>query len=367
MRRGTVRTWAFVHKWSSIVCTAFLLMLCVTGLPLIFHEEIDHATGARVELPTLPGAPLLSLDMILARALATRPGEVPLYMSFDTDRPVVNVTTGARPDVEAPAMHFMSLDYRTGAILPVEPPGGVLEFLLRLHTDMFLGLGGMLFLGAMGLLFFVAIVSGVVLYAPLMARRRFGEVRHDRKARVRWLDLHNLMGIVTLMWASVVGLTGVINTLVTPATDYWKNAELARMTSTVAAGPTIGRVTASVQAALDNAVAAAPGMRPQFIAFPGVAYSSDRHLAVFLQGKTLATQRLLTPALIDARTGALEAIAPMPWYMQALQLSQPLHFGDYAGLPLKIVWALFDLVTIVVLGSGLYLWLWKPRVPRAVG
>ena len=292
MRRGTVRTWAFVHKWSSVICTAFLLMLCVTGLPLIFHEEIDHATGARVELPALPGAPLLSLDTMLARALATRPGEVPLYMSFDTDRPVVNVTTGARPNVDAPAMHFLSLDHRTGAILPAEPPGGILEFLLRLHTDMFLGLGGMLFLGAMGLLFFIAIVSGVVLYAPLMARRRFGDVRHDRNARIRWLDLHNLLGIVTLMWASVVGLTGVINTLVTPATDYWKNAELAQMTRTAAAGPATGKVTTSVQAALDNAIAAAPGMRPQFIAFPGVAYSSDRHLAVFLQGRTLATQRL---------------------------------------------------------------------------
>jgi len=34
-----------------------------------------------------------------------------------------------------------------------------------------------------------------------------------------------------------------------------------------------------------------------------------------------------------------------------------LHFGDYGGLPLKIIWALLDLVTITVLGSGLYLWL----------
>jgi uncharacterized iron-regulated membrane protein len=38
-------------------------------------------------------------------------------------------------------------------------------------------------------------------------------------------------------------------------------------------------------------------------------------------------------------------------------VSRPLHFGDYGGLPLKIIWALFDLVTIVILGSGLYLWL----------
>ena len=37
-----------------------------------------------------------------------------------------------------------------------------------------------------------------------------------------------------------------------------------------------------------------------------------------------------------------------------------LHFGDYGGLPLKILWALLDVVTIVVLGSGLYLW-WARR------
>jgi uncharacterized iron-regulated membrane protein len=51
---------------------------------------------------------------------------------------------------------------------------------------------------------------------------------------------------------------------------------------------------------------------------------------------------------------------PQPWYVQALHLSQPLHFGDYGGMPMKILWALLDLLTIVVLGSGLYLWLRKP-------
>jgi uncharacterized iron-regulated membrane protein len=47
----------------------------------------------------------------------------------------------------------------------------------------------------------------------------------------------------------------------------------------------------------------------------------------------------------------------MPWYLRALEVSRPLHFGDYGGKPLKIIWALLDLVTILVLGSGLYLWL----------
>jgi uncharacterized iron-regulated membrane protein len=50
----------------------------------------------------------------------------------------------------------------------------------------------------------------------------------------------------------------------------------------------------------------------------------------------------------------------MPWYLTTLRISQPLHFGDYGGLPLQILWSVFDLITIVVLGSGLYLW-WKRR------
>jgi uncharacterized iron-regulated membrane protein len=105
-------------------------------------------------------------------------------------------------------------------------------------------------------------------------------------------------------------------------------------------------------------------MRVQFVAFPGGSFSSAHHYAVFMQGETPATERLLTPALIDAETGQLTAMRRMPWYAQALLLSQPLHFGDYGGLPLKILWALLDVATIVVLGSGLYLWLRKPQGAR---
>lgn len=45
MRRSAIRARYWVHNWSSIVCTGFLLMLCATGLPLIFHDEIDALMG----------------------------------------------------------------------------------------------------------------------------------------------------------------------------------------------------------------------------------------------------------------------------------------------------------------------------------
>ncbi|WP_029012708.1 PepSY-associated TM helix domain-containing protein [Niveispirillum irakense] len=362
MTSHTIRVWFLVHKWTSLICTAFLLMLCITGLPLIFHDEIEELTEEKQVLAQTD-APLKSLDEIMAIALASRPGEVGLYMSWDEDRPVVNVTTAPRPDAPGKDMTLRAFDQRTGELVGVIEEDGFLHFLLQLHTDMFLGLPGMLFLGVMGILFFAAIVSGVVLYAPFMRKLPFGTVRTSRSKRLKWLDYHNLLGIVTLAWASVVGLTGVLNAFDTPILAVWQRDQLAELTTTYdSQSEAVTSNLASLQGAVDAAKAAMPDSRPQFVAFPGTPYSTRHHYGVFLQGATPLTKELLTPALVDARTGELTAARPMPWYMKALMLSRPLHFGDYGGLPLKILWAALTLFTIIVLGSGLYLWLGK-RVP----
>lgn len=368
MTRSSIRAWFLIHKWTSLVCTVFLLMLCLTGLPLIFHDEIDVLTeGApQVGLPGVasssnaPG--LLPLDTIMRKALAIRPGEVPLFMAFDNESPLMTVTTGPKPDSPGAEMSLLILDRSTGRLVSSPKEDGVMHFLLQLHTDMFLGLPGMLFLGFMGLLFTVAIVSGVVLYAPFMRKFAFGTLRTSRSTRLKWLDYHNLLGIVALAWTVVVGLTGVVNTLATPINKVWQNAELAGMTRAYAGREALPPARyGSLDKAMASARKALPGNNPQFIGFPGGNFSSAHHYAVFFQGDTPLTERLLTPALIDAESGTFTDARPMPWYNQALALSQPLHFGDYGGLPLKILWAVLDLFTIVILGSGLYLWLGKRR------
>jgi uncharacterized iron-regulated membrane protein len=360
MSNGAFRAWYQVHKWTSLVCTVFLLMLCLTGLPLIFHEEIDHLIDGERVLADLPAdTPHRTLDEALNTALAAHPGEVPLFMSFDRDQPVVNVTTAPFVGAGIEDMKFTSIDLRNAESVRSFDDEGVMHFILQLHIDMFLGLKGELFLGFMGLLFFAAIVSGVVVYAPYMRRMQFGTMRLARSPRVKWLDTHNLIGVVTLMWAVVVGLTGVINTLATPLVDYWRVTELADMIAPYEGEPVPTELSSLHQAVL-TAKAAAPGMSPQFVAFPGVRFSSNHHYAVWLRGATPATEQILTPALIDATNGSLSDLRRMPWYMLALRLSQPLHFGDYGGLPMKILWALLDLATIIVLVSGLYLW-WGRR------
>lgn len=368
MSRAAVKGWYLVHKWTSIICTGFLLMLCLTGLPLIFHDEIDAIAGGPPPLEG-PGsssdAPgLLPLDTMLQRALAERPGEVPLFMAFDNGTPLLTVTTGPSPDAPEPAMTLLLFDRVSGRIVAPAGEEGLMDFLLQLHTDMFLGLPGMLFLGFMGLLFVAALLSGLVLYAPFMRKLEFGTLRSGRSRRLKWLDWHNLLGVTAFAWMSVVGVTGIINALATPLIDDWRNGALAEMTGSQPDLPPLAPERyGSLDRAMASARAALPGNNPQFIAFPGGSFSTGHHYAVFFQGSTPVTERLLTPALIDAETGELTAVRPMPLSMKALQLSQPLHFGDYGGLPLKLLWAALTLFTIVVLGSGLYLWLGRRHAP----
>ncbi|QBX37649.1 PepSY domain-containing protein [Brevundimonas sp. S30B] len=359
MRTRTLRAWSWVHTWSSLVSTLFLLMLCITGLPLVFAHEIDEVLLHQDWAPAAAEGPRLSLDQVLDTALARQPGHAPMFMSFDEDRPVVNVTSRAS-DAPAGAYAFQPIDQTSGDPAPLVAGHPVMEFLLQLHTDMFLGLPGMLFLGVMGLMLTAAVVSGVVLYAPFMRRLPFGTVRASRAARTRWLDYHNLLGVVTAAWVLVVGLTGVVNTLAVPIIAHWKDNALSGLTAAYDAPVALGE-RSSLDAAVDRARQALPGMTLQFVAFPGSDYSTDHHYAVFFHGDTPVTRHLITPALIDARTGQLAAVAPMPWYVKTLSLSQPLHFGDYGGLSLKILWAVLDAAAIVILGSGLYLWFARRR------
>jgi uncharacterized iron-regulated membrane protein len=336
-----------------------MLLLCITGLPLIFHEEIDDVLHSQVKPAEVPaGTPTPEHDKVLANAMAQKPGQVPHFLIWDRDDPnAMFVSVGPTITANPVDNKLVRMDAHTGAHLDSPDVTGRFTYImLKLHTDMFAGLPGKLFLGLMGILFCVAVISGIVVYAPSMRKLSFGTYRADRPRIVRWLDVHNLAGILLVVWTLVVGATGVINTWADLVIKIWQFGQLAEMTAQYRDKPSPTHFT-PVQAAVDTVRRAEPGMIPSFIAFPGSFFTSKNHYAVFMRGASPLTSRLLKPALIDVETGKLTDSRELPWYVATLLVSQPLHFGDYGGLALKIVWAVLDVITILVLATGLYLWL----------
>jgi len=345
------------------VCTLFLLVLCLTGLPLIFKQEIERLTQSVIQADAVqPGARDSDLDRIIETARHRHPDMVPLFAAKERHDPRIWYVTMATSTAAAELVQ-VAIDARTARDVGAPRIGdtGFLGIIRSLHVDLFLGLGGQLFLGFMGLIFLLSLISGAAIYAPFLRGRRFGAVRRGRGARSRWLDLHNLLGIATLTWACAVGGTGVVNAGSTLLLGAWQRQVSSQLDAMLEPHDVDARPAASLQSILLMAQSRLPGNEIAFIAFPGTSFADQRHYGVYMRGGTPLTERLVRPVFTEGRLPLTATSPGVPWYLTLLFLSEPLHFGDYGGLPLKFLWAGLDVALIVVLVSGLYLWRTKRR------
>ncbi|WP_213947425.1 PepSY-associated TM helix domain-containing protein [Luteibacter sp. dw_328] len=363
MKARHLQRWSMIHRWSSLVCTLFLLLLCLTGLPLVFEQEISHWLDPPASAPST----LANLDGIVATSRSRYPGEAVIAAFFDDDRNELVVRMTPTLDSPSDRIHRLRFDAASGSLLGDDPNdvpkvSRTLLLIRHLHTDLVMRLPGELFLAVMAVAFLTSVVSGVVLYAPFARNLAFGTVRRDRSPRVRWLDRHNLWGIVLAAWMVLVGATGLMNELSVPLFSLWQRNDVVAMLKHQRPPEGRGEVAwIPPQQAYDVVRHALPGMQLLSIAFPDAAAGTPNQYVLWMHGDTTWTSRLFEPVLVDVRDGRLIGAVPMPWYLRALELSRPLHFGDYGGMPLKLLWAALDIGTIAVLVSGLYLWVGKRR------
>lgn len=362
MATTSLRRWLAVHSWSSLISTIVLLILFISGLPLIFKGELESLLGYGGGAAVAGPAQAASVDEIMLSAQQAFPDKAVHYVVWEKDMPgrvLLNIG-------DTPTSHFSTnfnvvMDEHTGALVDADP--SPLDFFIDLHTTLTMGPFGYTLMGLMALLMIIALISGVVVYAPHMRRLEFGEVRQS-SPRLRWLDLHNLIGMVTLGWALVVGGTGMINSWGEYILMGWRNSELSAIEADYQGRAALPTERAPLDQVLHTALAAVKNKELYYIASPGSFMSTPYHYSVYLRGDDPSTEFLLQPVLVDAETGELTASPQVPGYISALMLSQPLHFGNYGGMPLKILWAIFDVLTIILLGSGLYLWWVRRRSPR---
>jgi uncharacterized iron-regulated membrane protein len=368
-----VRPCYLLHKWTSLACTLFLLVLCLTGLPLVFSDEIEEwlkpPRQAALSTAGADGGQFIpQLDAMVAKARTLHPGHVVRFLFMKDDDGEVIVVMAPADSPNRGLDHRVEFDARSATVLQDLPPEGkqpmtVMRALLRLHTELFAGFAGEMLLVGAGVVFLAALVSGALLYGPFMRKLDFGTVR-PKSSRLKWLDLHNLLGICVLAWLLVVGLTGVLNELSKPLSATWRANGMNEMLRAYRGQP-VPLQLGSAREAMATVREALPDRNVTSIIFPSTSFSNPHHYLVWTNGNTALTTRLFTAALVDAKTGGLTAVAQMPVWLRLLQVSRPLHFGDYGGLPLKIIWALLDLAAIAVLGSGLYLWFARRKATEA--
>lgn len=358
MTAAATRRWTTLHRWSSLFCTLNLLLLSVTGLLLIFHHEIDELLGSVPEAHATSGT-MQPLEKLVQAARDAKPGWHPMVYSEDEDHPGrVYVSMAPEGVSDLSKSKPVVLDGFSGTIADVKLDETFSYQVLMLHANLFAGFFGELYLALVGIAFFTALISGTVLYVPFMRNFLFGMIRRDRGSRIKQLDLHNLIGIATLAWCGVVCLTGIILELSKPLLMIYQRSGLAAMTAPFKDRPAPQKIVPVDQAVL-AAKAAWPGHKLKFAVFPGTQLSGDHHYTFFMAEESGLAKRVPKLTLVDAATGQLTVARNAPWYIQALFVSGPLHFGDYAGLPLRLIWAAFTVLTIILCITGLWLFILK--------
>ena len=101
MKATTIKNWFNIHKWTSLISTIFLLMLCITGLPLIFTEEIDHLLEDDIEIAAPANGKEASVDMVIRAGMDHLPGNEMKYAFWDEKHhPGQAVYLVGTPDLE---------------------------------------------------------------------------------------------------------------------------------------------------------------------------------------------------------------------------------------------------------------------------
>jgi len=361
----------WLHRWCSLVATLPFLILCLTGTVLIFHEEIDAAMGV-VPASVDDVRPQMPLQASIDGILAANPGERVASIGIDPkEHPglllLVTVPTQAHK-FEDMKLRFTELATALPTKHAFDPTSTLTGFLLELHAHWFLGMPGELIGALIALLVLISLLSGVVVYWPYVKKVALGLLRRGRGPRLRQLDLHNLIGVVVLGWALAVSLTGFLlgfGTVATSAWSYTAFAELRGQHDDAAVDARRPPVDA------DTAMAAVQRQLPPdwhiaSLIFPDTEFSTRHHYTALAVGPSGLEERLYRVGLVDAGSGEVAKLAEMPGYMKAIVLSQPLHFGDYGGLPLKILWTLCTWLTLFITANGAWLW-WDRRRRRKAG
>lgn len=110
----TFKHWYLIHKWTSLVCTVVLLLLCLTGLPLVFMDELAVWLGEAVEPPEhVTAIAPISLQAFVDNARARRPQDHVQFLTLDDNHPAWFVSLATTPTAQE----------NTGTICTMPAPG----------------------------------------------------------------------------------------------------------------------------------------------------------------------------------------------------------------------------------------------------
>ncbi len=339
------------HRWVGLVAGLGLLVISGTGVLLLFAPYVDEALNPQL-VRVAPGGTKAGLDAQLAAVRAGFPEAAVVGFRL---LPLAHEAGRAHTVMvrEGDAWRFVQVDPYQARVLGGRDPYATYEgVLVKLHYTLFAGAPGQALVLVLGLALLASVGTGTWVYRKSLVRVFRLPVRWGRGARAWAADVHHLVGVASLLVNLVLAATGLV--ILWPI--VFPGAEPA---TPVEPGPPAA--VGSVDAAVARAREALPDLVVRGVMLPRAAgdalevYGGLQHRPLW--GATSSAVEL-EPASLEVRR--VRDIREARWTEQVAAVAMPLHFGDWGGLLVRLVYAVLGLAPGLLSLTGALLW-WKKR------
>uniref|UniRef100_A0AB33J8K3 PepSY-associated TM helix domain-containing protein n=2 Tax=unclassified Prevotella TaxID=2638335 RepID=A0AB33J8K3_9BACT len=204
-----------LHLWLGLLSGIVVFIVCVTGCLYVFKDEIQSATQPwkRVEVRQVP---LVKPSLALQRAVAMTRDTLPSALTIGVEGDALEVDYA---DWMAGTSTSIFLNPYSGQVIKTvrkdKDDFDFFSFVLRGHRSLWLPreIGrGLVDYGV--LLFFVTLVTGVVIWLPRRWNRNTWRQKLTFHRPLKWarfnFDMHNVLGMYLLVPLAVLCFTGLM-------------------------------------------------------------------------------------------------------------------------------------------------------------
>lgn len=219
------------------------------------------------------------------------------------------------------------------------------SFMRGLHYYLFTpGDWGFYLVTALGFVLAGSLVTGLLVYKCFW--RGLAKRPRMRRGMRTWMgDVHRLAGVWSIPFVALIALTGMWYLAERAGADWETPTPQARALRVQPDAKTVNAWVATAQKAM-------PGLQVTGVSLP---WSDGEPVTVQGEWRAWLVRERTNAAFIDPVTGELLGLRvahELPATERWVHTADPVHFGNFAGVAGKVVWALFGLALTGLAVSG---------------
>jgi uncharacterized iron-regulated membrane protein len=338
-----------LHKWLGLLSGLFIIVIGLTGSIIVFTDEIDRALNREL-LDVTPLSTRVSYDSMLATVRDRYPdANIRGFRLLPED----DHTAYTVPVDHQEYYKLVHINPYTGEILGERVRNhSFAYFMLVMHYSLWWKPWGELIVGILGITLFISGVTGIYIYRKALLKVFSTGIRWKKGSRTLFADMHKLIGVSTVIFNLVLSISGFYMMLYAFSPSYLFNAEKEGDKSV----PTFAQ---SIDTLMKRSQEIIPGFVVRGINLPAEARQPIRVYGYVPGTNFLFNYGYGSYIQFDDKNGAVIKASNLhtaSWSEQLEQMLYALHFGQYGGLPIKIIYFLGGLTPAILSITGFLLW-----------